>query len=655
MPSWKKVIVSGSQAHLSGITSSVLTNDNLLIAGNVGQIENSGLTYNGTTLAIGGASITSTGANSVLTGSFAGTFSGSLSVDLQNLTQGAGITAFTYDGNSPATVAVSGASALSTNRVTKWTGAAFADTTITDNGSIITTTTPLSVGGAITASAVSSSGIISASTLFTPGFVYANTVFPVGTNPVLGDNTSTTEAGRWGIEGTTIELVSNTADWPLIIYTGSIGLGNEIFKIRRDTRRVAINLSNASALNFGLQVEDTFFARASTISQSLTVIGPISASGNISGSSLFITGDTSVGGNVTLGDASGDSVTVNAQTLTLANQLAVGALSSTMLVITSSNRVATQTLGTGVATFLNTPSSANLAAAVTDETGTGTLVFSASPTFTGTVNAANITATGNLIVTGSTTLGDASGDSVTINAATIGIANVGAGTTDTVLIRDGSNTIKTRTIDTRVWGSTLISGSGTANQIAYFNASTGIAGDAGLTYNAGTDTVTVAGDLAVNGGDITTTATNFNLLAGATGTLTIGAGSTNVTIPGNLTVNGTTTILNVDNLLVEDKFILLASGSTSPTDGGIIVQTTTGSANVASGSAFYLETGGSTQRWALAQNVPQNATEVTPTDYMVSAQTAAGNPSSNPTYGGSSVGFGNIYVNSSDESIWIFS
>ena len=655
MPSWKKVIVSGSQAHLSGITSSVLTNDNLLIAGNVGQIENSGLTYNGTTLAIGGASITSTGANSVLTGSFAGTFSGSLSVDLQNLTQGTGITAFTYDGNSPATVAVSGASALSTNRVTKWTGAAFADTTITDNGSIITTTTPLSVGGAITASAVSSSGIISASTLFTPGFVYANTVFPVGTNPVLGDNTSTTEAGRWGIEGTTIELVSNTADWPLIIYTGSIGLGNEIFKIRRDTRRVAINLSNASALNFGLQVEDTFFARASTISQSLTVIGPISASGNISGSSLFITGDTSVGGNVTLGDASGDSVTVNAQTLTLANQLAVGALSSTMLVITSSNRVATQTLGTGVATFLNTPSSANLAAAVTDETGTGTLVFSASPTFTGTVNAANITATGNLIVTGSTTLGDASGDSVTINAATIGIANVGAGTTDTVLIRDGSNTIKTRTIDTRVWGSTLISGSGTANQIAYFNASTGIAGDAGLTYNAGTDTVTVAGDLAVNGGDITTTATNFNLLAGATGTLTIGAGSTNVTIPGNLTVNGTTTILNVDNLLVEDKFILLASGSTSPTDGGIIVQTTTGSANVASGSAFYLETGGSTQRWALAQNVPQNATAVTPTDYMVSAQTAAGDPSSNPTYGGSSVGFGNIYVNSSDESIWIFS
>jgi hypothetical protein len=36
--------------------------------------------------------------------------------------------------------------------------------------------------------------------------------------------------------------------------------------------------------------------------------------------------------------------------------------------------------GTGVATFLGTPSSANLAAAVTDETGTGALVFANTPT-----------------------------------------------------------------------------------------------------------------------------------------------------------------------------------------------------------------------------------------------------------------------------------
>lgn len=39
-------------------------------------------------------------------------------------------------------------------------------------------------------------------------------------------------------------------------------------------------------------------------------------------------------------------------------------------------------LGSGVATFLGTPSSANLASAVTDETGSGALVFGTSPTLT---------------------------------------------------------------------------------------------------------------------------------------------------------------------------------------------------------------------------------------------------------------------------------
>jgi hypothetical protein len=40
--------------------------------------------------------------------------------------------------------------------------------------------------------------------------------------------------------------------------------------------------------------------------------------------------------------------------------------------------------GTGIATFLATPSSANLITAVTDETGSGSLVFGTSPTFTTT-------------------------------------------------------------------------------------------------------------------------------------------------------------------------------------------------------------------------------------------------------------------------------
>ena len=76
MANWKKVIVSGSNAHLAAIKSSELTNDQILIAGTDGLIENSGISYNGTLLNIGASSITSTGAASVLTGSFTGSFAG---------------------------------------------------------------------------------------------------------------------------------------------------------------------------------------------------------------------------------------------------------------------------------------------------------------------------------------------------------------------------------------------------------------------------------------------------------------------------------------------------------------------------------------------------------------------------------------------------
>jgi hypothetical protein len=53
-------------------------------------------------------------------------------------------------------------------------------------------------------------------------------------------------------------------------------------------------------------------------------------------------------------------------------------------------------LASNVATFLATPSSANLISAVTDETGTGLLVFGTSPTFTGTVIATNANASGTV-------------------------------------------------------------------------------------------------------------------------------------------------------------------------------------------------------------------------------------------------------------------
>ena len=98
--------------------------------------------------------------------------------------------------------------------------------------------------------------------------------------------------------------------------------------------------------------------------------------------------------------------------------------------------------------------------------------------------------------------------------------------------------------------------------------------------------LTLTGDAAVNGGDITTTqasATVFNTNAttvnafGAATTLNLGAGTGTTTVgnslvvTGDLFVNGTTTQINTTDLYVEDKFVILASGSATAGDGGIIV------------------------------------------------------------------------------------
>ena len=99
----------------------------------------------------------------------------------------------------------------------------------------------------------------------------------------------------------------------------------------------------------GLQISDT------TLSS--TDAGGTVTSVAISGGT---TGLTTSGGPVT-----------TSGTITLAGTLAV-----------ANGGTGITSLGSGVATFLGTPSSANLATAVTDETGTGSLVFATSPALT---------------------------------------------------------------------------------------------------------------------------------------------------------------------------------------------------------------------------------------------------------------------------------
>jgi hypothetical protein len=105
-------------------------------------------------------------------------------------------------------------------------------------------------------------------------------------------------------------------------------------------------------------------------------------------------------------------------------------------------------LGTGIATFLATPSSSNLAAALTDETGTGSVVFATSPTLVtpilGTPTSATLTnATGLPLSTGVTgTLPIANGGTGQTTATTAFNALAPSQTSNSgkYLSTDGTNT-----------------------------------------------------------------------------------------------------------------------------------------------------------------------------------------------------------------------
>ena len=133
-----------------------------------------------------------------------------------------------------------------------------------------------------------------------------------------------------------------------------------------------------------------------------------------------------VSGGTTGLTVSGSPITTTG-TITLAGTLAV-----------ANGGTGITSFGAGVATFLGTPSSANLATAVTDETGSGALVFGTTPVLVG--SRITVSALGTL-TTGTTTIDLATAQvyTATITAAntiTVAFSNApSAGQSQVVLLR----------------------------------------------------------------------------------------------------------------------------------------------------------------------------------------------------------------------------
>jgi len=104
-----------------------------------------------------------------------------------------------------------------------------------------------------------------------------------------------------------------------------------------------------------------------------------------------------------------------------------------------------------------------------------------------------------------------------------------------------------------------------------------IASTRDIAVGAGTGVTVNANDVAIGQAVETDSNVQFN----------------NMVIDGNLTVNGTQTLNNTTNLLIEDRFILMNSGSSATGDGGILV----GSGSAFSASAFIFDD--SEDRWGV--------------------------------------------------------
>ena len=166
--------------------------------------------------------------------------------------------------------------------------------------------------------------------------------------------------------GTGAVTITNTAPDQTVSLTAGTGISTSgtypSFTITNSAPDQTVALTGAGTTavtgtypNFTITSNDAYTGTVTSVGGTGTVNG-ISLSGTVTSS-----------GNLTLGG-------------TLSNVSLTSQVTGTLPVANGGTGITS--LGTGVATWLGTPSSANLASAITGETGSGALVFGTSPTLT---------------------------------------------------------------------------------------------------------------------------------------------------------------------------------------------------------------------------------------------------------------------------------
>lgn len=256
-------------------------------------------------------------------------------------------------------------------------------------------------------SVLSQIGVVNSAVLSTngSGVPGLSTTLPSGLT-IPGYQTTITPAALTKVDDTNVTLTLGGSPSTALLAASSLTLGwtGQLSVARGGTgissfgTGVATWLGTPSSANLAAAITDETGTGSLVFANTPTLVTPIlgtPTSGNLSNCTSFPTAQLSGLGTgvatflatpssanlaAALTDETGTGANVFANTPTLVTPILGTPTSGTLTNCTAFPAAQLSGLGTGVATFLATPSSANLASALTDETGTGANVFANTPT-----------------------------------------------------------------------------------------------------------------------------------------------------------------------------------------------------------------------------------------------------------------------------------